>query len=59
MPAPSILPLFNAIGLVIVIVNITGSVPLLIAGAVLFLTTAGIWIRSAARETSELPLEHH
>jgi Flp pilus assembly protein TadB len=59
MPSSSILPLLNAVGLALVIVNITGALPLLIAGAVLFVVTAAIWIRSAARETAELPLDHH
>ncbi len=59
MPEPSILPLLNAIGLAGVIVSITLSIWLVIVSAILFLTTTVIWIRAAAREVNDLPLEHH
>jgi hypothetical protein len=59
MPGPSILPILNAFGLGLAIVNITNALPLLILGLVLFGVTTIIWIRSAARETAELPAEHH
>ncbi len=59
MPAPSILPVLNAVGLALTIVGITEGFWILIPGAVLFLITAVVWIRSAVRETAELPLEHH
>jgi hypothetical protein len=59
MPAPSILPVLNAVGLATAIVGITISPILIVAGLVLFLATAAAWIRSARREFDELPLEHH
>jgi len=59
MPGPSILPLLNAAGLAAAIVGITEGLVILIGGLVLFLVTTVIWIASAARETAELPLEHH
>lgn len=59
MPAPSLLPLLNAVGLAGVIVCITLSIYLLIAFAILFLVTTAIWIRDSVREVNELPLEHH
>ncbi len=59
MPEPSILPLLNAIGLAGVIVSITLSIWLVILAGILFLTTTVIWIRAAAREVNDLPLEHH
>ena len=59
MPAPSILPVLNAVGLATAIVGITISRILVIAGLVLFLATAIVWIRDARRELEELPLEHH
>lgn len=58
MPAPSILPLLNAVGLALTIVSITLSPILLIAGLVLFLVTTAIWIRDSVRETNHLPLDH-
>jgi hypothetical protein len=59
MPAPSILPLLNAAGLALAIVGITEGLALVVGGLALFLVTTAVWIRSAARETAELPLEHH
>lgn len=59
MPESSILPLLNAVGLAGVIVSITMSIWLVIAFGILFLTTTVVWIRAAAREVNELPLEHH
>jgi hypothetical protein len=59
LPGPSILPLLNAAGLAVAIVGVTEGLIFVIAGLVLFLSTTMVWIRAAARETSELPLEHH
>lgn len=59
MPEPSLLPLLNAAALAGVIVSITLSIWLVIVFGIVFLTTTAIWIRSAAREVNELPLEHH
>jgi uncharacterized protein YjeT (DUF2065 family) len=59
MPAPSILPVLNASGVATAIVGITISLVLVIAGVLLFLATASVWIRDARREMEELPLEHH
>ncbi len=59
MPAPSIIPVLNAAGLAIAIVGITISMILVIAGLLLFVGTAIVWIRDARREMEELPLEHH
>ena len=59
MPEASLLPLLNAVGLAGVIVSITLSIFLVIAFAILFLTTTVVWIRSSVREVNDLPLEHH
>ena len=59
MPAPSILPILNAVGLATAIVGITISIVMVIVGLLLFAGTAIAWIRSARREFEELPLEHH
>jgi len=58
MPAPSIVPVLNAAGLSVGIVGITISLVFVIAGGLLFLGTAIVWIRGARREMEELPLEH-
>jgi hypothetical protein len=59
MPAPSILPLLNAVGLACAIVGVTEGLFLVIAGLALFLVTTAIWIRDSVREVNDLPLEHH
>jgi hypothetical protein len=59
MPGPSILPLLNAAGLAVGIVGITEGRFFLVGGLTLFLVTLVVWIRAAARETAELPAEHH
>jgi hypothetical protein len=59
MPAPSILPILNAVGLSIAIIAVPISIYPVIAGLVLFLVTAVIWIRSARQELDELPMDHH
>ena len=58
MPAPSIIPVLNAVGLSVAIVSITISIVLVIAGLLLFFATAIVWIRDARRELEDLPLEH-
>jgi hypothetical protein len=58
MPGPSILPLLNAFGLALAIISVTLGRFLLITGLVIFVVTTILWIRSAVRETNELPLEH-
>ena len=59
LPAPSLLPLLNAVGLSVAIVGLTISPLFIIAGGLLFAVTALVWIRDARREMDELPLEHH
>ena len=59
MPAPSILPFLNAIGLACAIVGITEGLFLVIGGLILFLSTTAVWIRDTVREVNDLPLDHH
>ena len=59
LPEPSILPVLNAAGLAIAIVGITISKWMIIAGLIVFVSTAAIWIAKARREMDALPLEHH
>ena len=58
MPEPSILPIVNAVGVSLSIVGLTLSIAITIIGLVIFLTTLVIWVRAAAHEISELPLDH-
>jgi uncharacterized membrane protein YozB (DUF420 family) len=59
MPAPSILPILNAVGVSLAIVGITISVIFIVAGLLLFGATAIVWIAKARHEMEELPLDHH
>ena len=58
MPASSLLPLLNAIGLAGAIVFVTLSYVVCFAFLALFLITTVIWIRSTARDVGKLPSEH-
>jgi hypothetical protein len=58
LPGPSLLPILNALGITLTVVGITGGLPILIIGLVLFLWTTIKWIASTRRDISELPLEH-
>ncbi len=59
MPASSLIPLLNAVGLAGAIVTITLSKMLLVASLTLFLVTTVIWVRDTVRDTKALPLDHH
>jgi O-antigen ligase len=59
MPAPSILPILNAVGLSLAIVGITISPIFIVAGLLLFVVTTIVWIGKARHEMEELPLDHH
>jgi hypothetical protein len=58
MPAPSLIPILNAVGLSLAIVGLTISTIFIVVGLVLFVATAIVWIVGARRELDELPLEH-
>jgi len=49
MPAPSLLPILNAVGLSVAIIGITISIVMVIVGLVLFAGTAIVWIRDSRR----------
>jgi hypothetical protein len=59
LPAPSLIPILNAAGLSAAIVGLTISKIFIVAGLLVFLGTAIVWIRDARRELDELPIEHH
>ena len=58
MPEPSILPIVNAVGVSLAIVGLTLELAVTIIGLVIFFVTLVIWVRSAAHDISELPLDH-
>jgi type IV secretory pathway TrbD component len=58
MPAPSILPLFNAAGLALAIVSLTINWYFVAFGLIVFVVTAIRWIRDVRRDISDLPLDH-
>ena len=58
MPAPSLLPLVNAVGLTITIVSLTLSWWLVGFGAIIFLISTIRWIADTRRDIAQLPLDH-
>ena len=58
LPAPSVIPLLNAVGITMAIVGLTIGVFIIVAGLILFLVTTAIWIRDTRRDIDELPAEH-
>jgi len=59
LPGPSVLPLLVAIGITCMVIGLTLSWWFSIFGTVLFLISAGIWVRDTRRDIDELPEEHH
>lgn len=59
LPGPSLLPIFNAVGITLAIVGITLGLILTIVGLAIFLVTTFKWIASTRRDIAELPPEHH
>jgi Flp pilus assembly protein TadB len=58
MPAPSILPLFNAAALALAIVSVTLSLVLVIFFGIIFLATTIMWVADTRRDIAALPLDH-
>lgn len=58
MPAPSLLPIVNAVGVALSIVGVTLSLFITGLGLVIFAVSTIIWIVKARREMDELPAEH-
>jgi hypothetical protein len=59
LPGGTFLPLFLTIGITMLLVGLTTTLFLVIAGGVIVLWTLIRWIIDARREYNELPLEHH
>jgi hypothetical protein len=58
LPGPTLLPFLNAIGITFTVIGTTLGLIFVIAGGVLFLVTAGLWIRDTRRDIASLPEEH-
>lgn len=58
LPGPSLIPLFNAVGITVAIIGITTHVLILIVGLAIFLATTIRWIADTRRDIAALPLEH-
>jgi hypothetical protein len=58
LPGPSLLPLGVAVGLTVLLVGLTTTIILVIAGGVLLLFCILKWIADVRREVDSLPLEH-
>lgn len=58
LPGPTALPLFNAVGISMIVIGTTVQFVFLIAGGLLFAVTTIMWIRDTRRDMNELPEEH-
>jgi hypothetical protein len=59
LPGPSLLPLMVAIGVTAIVIGTTLGWWLSIVGLILFVASAGIWIRDTRRDIEDLPEDHH
>jgi hypothetical protein len=58
LPGPTLIPLFSAIGITLIIVGTTITLILSAIGLIIFVVTTVMWIRDTRRDISELPEEH-
>jgi len=59
LPGPSLQPLLLTAGITMLLIGVTTTPILIIAGGILALCTLIVWIRDARREFGHLPSEHH
>lgn len=59
LPGPSLLPLFTAVGITLLLVGITTMIELTVVGVVLTIFCVYRWIISTRDEIAELPLDGH
>ena len=59
IPGPSIQPVLLAVGITVLLLGLTISWFLLVAGAIITVAVLFAWIRGAVREFEELPADHH
>jgi hypothetical protein len=58
LPGPSLVPLFNALGIALALVGLATTFIFSIVGLLLFFATLIRWIVDTRRNIDELPLEH-
>jgi hypothetical protein len=58
LPGPSLLPIFNAAGITLLLIGITLGWYLCVIGGVLFVVSTWKWIASTRRDIAELPPSH-
>ena len=59
LPGPSLQPLLLTVGATMLLIGVTTTLILVIAGGILSVATLIVWIRDARREFQHLPSEHH
>jgi hypothetical protein len=59
LPDPSIVPLFTAVGIALIVVGLPIAWWISVVGAVVFVVAVGIWLRDTRHELDELPPSHH
>ena len=59
IPGGSLQPILLTVGITVVLLGVTTTWILLVAGGLLTVGTLFVWIRDARREYDELPAEHH
>ena len=59
LPGPSLLPITVALGITLTVIGTTLGWWLSIIGLIVFVLSAGIWIRDTRRDIDDLPEDHH
>jgi hypothetical protein len=59
LPGPSLDPLLLTVGITMVLIGVTTSIFLVLAGLLLSVVITVRWIREARNDIDELPLEPH
>ncbi|HSO98235.1 MAG TPA: hypothetical protein VLP43_04725 [Solirubrobacteraceae bacterium] len=59
LPGPSLIPLFSAVGITLIVIGTTVFPPIpMVIGAIIFVVTTVRWIRDTRRDVAALPEEH-
>jgi hypothetical protein len=59
LPGPSLIPLFNAVGITLIVIGTTVFPPIpAVIGGIIFIVTTVRWIRDTRRDVAALPEEH-
>ncbi|HWF56273.1 MAG TPA: hypothetical protein VG223_16660 [Solirubrobacteraceae bacterium] len=58
LPGPTLIPIMTAVGITCIVIGTTINWLISILGVIIFVITAGIWIRDVRHDIDELPEEH-